>query len=76
MSCNSEYAVVWHGWAQLHTLYILANSSTLAAHVRADCRTSIDQNVAAKGQIVVHIAPIFILLTKLDGEPRYFTLLP
>ena len=63
MSCYSESAVVWHGCAQLHTLYILANFSTLAAHGRADCRTSIDQIVAANGQIVVHIPPIFISLT-------------
>ena len=67
MSCNSEYAVVWHGWAQLHTLYIFAILSGLAAPVRSNCRTSIDQNVAANVQIVVQIAPNFTLLT-LRGE--------
>ena len=58
MSCNSECAEVWHGWAQLAALYIFTDLSVLPANTR---RTFTDPSVlAANAHIVVHIAPTFL----------------
>ena len=60
MSCNSEYAEVWHGWAQLAALYIFTDLSVLPANTR---RTFTDPSVlAANAHIVVHIAPTLLTM--------------